>query len=182
MGGLGRVAGIEDSGQYVFPNAFAGVRDYDQQTGWNEQMQSNGIPYEVEGGVDAKVTFIQLFNDGYLPFTIAELNKQDPVEKAEVKLSVTGESVKSSDLSRATVTSNYIMSDITVSITDASGKEVYHKDEILYTELMPYKGLMTAAAPKADLDQYADGTHTVTVSARVSTGEKIVAYTGTLVK
>ena len=154
----------------------------DQWAVYSEAMQSNGIPYEVEGGVDVVMTFMDVYNNGYLPFTFAELNKQDPVEKAEVKLSVSGDTVKASDLSRATVTSNYIMSDITVSVTDASGKEVYHKDEILYTTLMPYDGLMTAAAPKADMDQYADGNHTVTVSVRVGTGEKIVAYTGTLVK
>ena len=154
----------------------------DQWAVYSEAMQSNGIPYEVEGGVDVVMTFMDVYNNGYLPFTFAELNKQDPVEKAEVKLSVSGDTVKASDLSRATVTSNYIMSDITVSVTDASGKEVYHKDEILYTTLMPYDGLMTAAAPKADMDQYADGNHTVTVSVRVGTGEKVVAYAGTLVK
>ena len=154
----------------------------DQWAIYHEEMQSNGIPYEVEGGVDVVMTFMDVYNNGYLPFTFAELNKQDPVEKAEASLSVSGESVKTQDLSRATIKSNYIMSDITVSITDENGKEVYHNDDILYAALMPYEGLLNAAAPKAELDQYADGNHTVTISTRVSTGEKIVAYTGKLTK
>lgn len=153
----------------------------DQWAIYHDDIQSNGIPYEVEGGVDVVMTFMDVLNNGYLPFTFAELIKQDPVEKAEASLSVSGDSVKAGDLSRATIKSNYIISDITVSVTDASGKEVYHNDEILFATLMPYSGIMTAAAPKAELDKYADGNHTVTVSTRVSTGEKIVAYTGTLV-
>ena len=153
----------------------------DQWAIYHDDIQSNGIPYEVEGGVDVVMTFMDVLNNGYLPFTFAELIKQDPVEKAEASLSVSGDSVKTGDLSRATIKSNYIISDITVSVTDASGKEVYHNDEILFATLMPYSGIMTAAAPKAELDKYADGNHTVTVSTRVSTGEKIVAYTGTLV-
>ena len=153
----------------------------DQWAVYSEATQSNGIPYEVEGGVDVVMTFLDLMNNGYLPFTFAELNKQDPVEKAVVTLSVSGDSVKSADLARATIKSNYIMSDITVSITDGNGKEVYHNDSILYNILMPYEGLVNVAAPKAELDKYADGTHTVTVSSRVGTGEKVVAYTGTLV-
>lgn len=153
----------------------------DQWAVYSEATQSNGIPYEVEGGVDVVMTFMDVFNNGYLPFTFAELIGKDPVEKAEVILSVSGDSVKASDLSRATIKSNYIMSDISVSVTDSNGKEVYHNDDILFTSLMPYSGMMSAAAPKAELDKYADGNHTVTVSSRVSTGEKIVAYTGTLI-
>lgn len=154
----------------------------DQWAEYSEATQSNGIPYEVEGGVDVVMTFMDVFNNGYLPFTFAELNKQDPVEKAEAILSVSGDSVKATDLARASIKSNYIMSDITVSVTDSSGKEVYHNDSILFATLMPYEGLVNVAAPKAELEKYADGNHTVTVSTRVSTGEKIVAYTGTLVK
>ena len=151
----------------------------DQWAIYHEEMQSNGIPYEVEGGVDVVMTFMDVYNNGYLPFTFAELIGTDPVEKAEASLNVTGDSVKVTDLARATIKSNYIMSDITVSVTDASGKEVYHNDAILFATLMPYEGLMNVAAPKGELEKYADGSHTVTVSTRVSTGEKIVAYQGT---
>ena len=154
----------------------------DQWAVYSDATQSNGIPYEVEGGVDVVMTFMDVFSNGYLPFTYAELIGQNPVEKAEVTLSVSGDSIKTADLSRAMLKSNYIMSDITVSITDTSGKEVYHNDAILYTTLMPFEAMMNVAAPKSVLDQYADGNHTITVSSRVSTGEKVVAYTGTLVK
>ena len=154
----------------------------DQWAEYYMGTQSNGIPYELEGGVDIVMTFMDVYNLGYLPFTFAELNKQDPVEKAEVTLNVTGDTVQTSKLATATITSNYIMSDITVSVTDANGKEVYHNDYIIFNSLMPYVTMASGAAPKKELDQFADGTHTVTVSSRVSTGEKVVAYTGKLVK
>lgn len=167
----GTVNGLESTLTYL-----------DQWAIYHEATQSNGIPYEVEGGVDVVMTFMDVLNNGYLPFTFAELNKQDPVEKAEATLSVTGDSVKTSAIARATIKSNYFMSDISVSVTDSSGKEVYHNDVIIYNVLMPYETTLNGVAPKAELDKYADGNHTITVTTRVSTGEKIVAYQGTLVK
>lgn len=163
-------------------NGLASTLTYlDQWAEYSNAVQSNGIPYEVEGGIDVVMTFMDVFNNGYLPFTYAELIKQDPVEKSTATLNVTGESVKTAELARATIKSNYIMSDITVSVADSSGKEVYHNDAILFATLMPYEAMINVAAPKAELDKYADGNHTVTVSTRVGTGEKIVAYQGTLI-
>lgn len=153
----------------------------DQWAIYHEAMQSNGVPYEVEGGVDVVMTFQQVYDDGYLPFTFAELNKQDPVEKAAVSVTVGGDSVKLEELSRAQIKCNYIMSDITVSVTDAEGKEVYHKDTIIAHMLMPKTTLLNTAISVKELETYADGNHTITVSTWVNTGEKLVAYTGTLV-
>ena len=154
----------------------------DQWAIYTDAMQSNGVPYEVEGGVDVVMTFQDVFEDGYLPFTFAELNKQDPVEKAEVSVSVSGDTVKLNDLSRAQIQCNYIMSDITVSVTNAEGKEVYHKDTIISHMLMPKTTLLNTAVSVKELDSYADGNHTITISTWVNTGEKLVAYTGTLTK
>ena len=152
----------------------------DQWAEYSTATQSNGIPYEVEGGVDVVMTFMDVFNNGYLPFTFAELNGQNAVEKAEASLNYPGNTIKADELSRAVIKSNYIMSDISVSVVDASGKEVYRNDYIIYHMLMPYEAIMSAAAPVQELQKYADGNHTVTVSTRVSTGEKIVAYEGVL--
>ena len=155
----------------------------DQMMGWNEQIQSNGIPYEIEGSLDCTISFAFMFSQGYLPFTIAELNKNDPVEKGEVKLDCTDSSVSVSKLSGCTLTSNYAISDMTLTVKDADGKEVYS-----YTHNVYPAGLRKTYDPASlaelvnseALASYTNGNYTVEISARIGTGEKLVAYTGTL--
>ena len=154
----------------------------DQWSEYTVATQSNGILYEVEGGVDVTMTFMEVMNAGYVPFTFAELIKQNPVEKAKAELSLTADSVNPNDLARAIIRSNYIMSDITVAVKDAQGKEVYHNDFIIFNNLMPYEMILSGTFSREEVEPYADGNHTVCISTRVSTGEKIVAYTGKLIK
>ena len=154
----------------------------DQWAIYSEATQENGEPYEIQGRVDYKKSFQQVYDDGYLPFTFAELIKQNPVEKAVATVSVGDTSVKLSELVRGQIQCNYIMSDITVSVTDQQGKEVYHKDTIISHMLMTYTTLLQTAVVENELSAYADGNHTITISTWVNTGEKLVAYQGTLTK
>ena len=152
----------------------------DQWAVYSSAVQENGQPYEIQGRVDYKKSFQQVYDDGYLPFTFAELNKQDPVEKAEASITAGDDSVKLSELTLAQIDCNYIMSDITVSVTDAQGKEVYRKDTIISHMLMPKTTLLSTAISAKELEPYADGAHTITISTWVNTGEKLVAYSGLL--
>ena len=45
----------------------------DQAAKYHTMQQSDGSDYEVQGGVDTKISFEKLFTSGYLPFTIPEL-------------------------------------------------------------------------------------------------------------
>lgn len=45
----------------------------DQAAKYHTMQQSDGTDYQVQGGVDTKITFEKLFTSGYLPFTIPEL-------------------------------------------------------------------------------------------------------------
>ena len=155
----------------------------DQQTGWNQQTQSNGIPYEIEGGLDVKVSFLQLFNDGYLPFTLAELNKQAPVEKGEVSMDYKEATVTVSKLASCKLTSNYAVSDVTLTVKDSNGKAVYTKSMNVYSPGLDkcYEPVSLFLISNAnDLKPYSDGKYTVEITAQIGTGEKLVAYTGTL--
>ena len=154
----------------------------DQWAVYSESTQSDGAPTEVQGRVDAKFSFQQIYDDGYLPFTFAELNKQNPVEKAEVTIGCSGDSVTISELARGQIKCNYIMSDIQVSVTNDKGEEVYHKDTIISHMLMPYETLLSTAISQKELEPFADGNHTITISTWVNTGERLVAYTGKLTK
>ena len=144
--------------------------------------QTNGEVYEVQGMISNTACFQQVYDDGYIPFTFAELNKQDPVEKAEASLSASGGSVSVDALCKALLSSNYVLSDITVSVMDGQGKEVYRKDFPVTDELMPSSVQLSNAVSPDALLSFADGDHTVTVNTWVSTGERLIAYTGVLVK
>ena len=45
----------------------------DQAAKYHPMQQSDGTEYQVQGGVDTKISFEKLFTGGYLPFTIPEL-------------------------------------------------------------------------------------------------------------
>jgi predicted small lipoprotein YifL len=97
----------------------------DQIRSWTPATQSNGVPYEIEGGVDVKISFFDLFNSGYIPVTFAELNKQDPVEKSDTTFSHTGDSISLTQLVTANVESNYYVSDISAQIGTGEKPVVY---------------------------------------------------------
>ncbi len=154
----------------------------DQIRSWTPATQSNGVPYEVEGGVDVKISFFDLFNSGYIPVTFAELNKEDPVEKSETTFSHSGDTVSIAQLDTATVKSNYCVSDITFVVKDASGNEVYKNTGFAHIggTGIKYEAPTSFALRREELKNYADGKHTIEISTRIGTGEKPVVYTGTL--
>ncbi len=156
----------------------------DQCMSWNKQKQADGSDYEIEGCVDEIFTFTQLLKDGYVPFTIAELNKQDPVEKAEVSMNYSESSVSAMNLAGCEVTSNYPISNVHLTIKDKDGNEVYKNSMSAYPEglenTMKPVSLFTISNANT-LKPYAGGNYTVEISARVGSGELLVAYSGTLV-
>lgn len=152
----------------------------DQIRTWTPATQSNGVAYEVEGGVDVKISFFDLFNSGYIPVTFAELNKEDPVEKSETTFSHTGDSVAITQLSTATITSNYSIANIHFVVKDKSGNEVYKNTGFASTMGALYEAPVSTALNRDDLLPYTDGNYTIEISARIGTGEKPVVYTGTL--
>ena len=170
----------------------------------------NGEMCKVYPNWDAKFSFDTLFSTGYLPFTMPEflgastdvpecyqyaLSQPDFEERAEVEVatlelkdikknqSVTlGDSTTVDELTRIGLESNYPMSYNTVTVKSPAG-------EILY-EGHVYTCTMNAYKVNKALDDYildydklcelADGNNTVEISARVSTGEVLVAYSGKL--
>ncbi len=153
----------------------------DQIRNWSQATQRNGVPYEIEGGVDVVISFFDLYNSGYIPFTMAELNKIDPVEKSETVMSYNGDSITVEQLSTAKITSNYPVSDVTTIIKDAKGNQVYRKMMPAHLQGIKKEADVSLAVNSDDLLPYTNGKYTIEVSARISTGEKPVVYTGTLV-
>ena len=152
----------------------------DQVSEWKEETQSNGDLILVQGGLDVKSTFAELYGEGYLPFRIPELAGKDPVDKATATISHTGSSINLDQLCRAAVTSNYAISDVTLTLKNAQGEILYDKtkttDNITTKSVELFGDLATAK-----LQEYMkNGEVTVQITARVGTGQKLVVYTGAL--
>jgi len=152
----------------------------EQVSAWKDGTQSNGSAIRVQGGVDTMYTFERLYKLGYLPFRIPELAGQDDVEKATASLSYTGTTVTASKLCAATLSANYAVSDLTVTVKDTTGKTVFTTTAPTMTiKVTSYA--VSNAVTASELTALAGKGYTVEVSARVGTGEKLVAYTGKLV-
>lgn len=151
----------------------------DQATNEWDGKLANGKSYKVQGGVDKKYTFSKLFKTNYIPYTFAEFNGTDPVEKGEVKIDTDKTELTLDELIDCTVTANYIFSDVFVEFIGADGKTVETKairtgyGGILSLKLS--KGIFAAGTKK-----YADGNHTVRISAQIGNGEKLQVWEGKL--
>ncbi len=155
----------------------------DQDGEFSSDKQADGTDY-TRIGVDTKFTFAEIYNEGYIPFTFAELVGQKPVDESVTSMSYTGKTATVAQLTGATVTSNYSISDITIVVKDADGNQVY-RNLVASNDFDRYKPGHTqvdvSVAVDADaLAAYTDGKHTVEVSARIGTGEKPVVYEGLL--
>ena len=150
---------------------------------------SDGTKLNVMAGIDLKFTFKQLYASGYIPFTFAEFLGTDPVEKSEVTLDLAQNSVTAEELQKATVTSNYSISHVTVQAVDEKGEILYRYvkkfvpsdtggNAILCTSLSLEKAIIPAT-----LNRYANRDDVkIRLLCRISTGEEPVIYEGNLVK
>ena len=166
-------------------------------------LNDKGITYRIMGnywgtvvnGVvkDMEWSFKELYDKGFLPFTAPELIGKDPVEAATASFSYTQGSITLSQLSAAKVTSNYSISDVHFTVKDANGNDTYIG---MYAKeagtLSGYRSSSMSEALKnniiyssksyiqSELEKYVGKGYTLVITARVSTGELLTVYTGTL--
>ena len=151
----------------------------EQTSAFTEDTQHNGKPISIQGGIHFTYTFEKLFTSGYLPFTIPEFLGIDPVEKAEVSTNLPQNGVFMSTLSTLKVQSNYPISYVTVTVKDRSGTAIYSCP--VYTMDLNIYEFMPISAEYLNLEElsvFANGLHTVEISAMVGTGETLTAYRG----
>ncbi len=151
----------------------------DQATAWWDGKLANGNTYRVQGGVDKTYNFSKLFKTGYIPYTFAEFTGKDPVEKGKVELNTDKTEVTLDEIIATTLTANYMISDVFIDFIGSDGKIVETK-----TIRTGYGGIMTIDLSKgifaANTKKYADGNHSIRVSAQIGNGEKITAWEGKL--
>ena len=149
---------------------------------WHELQNEAGDTYQMKNSVDRQMTFQQLFKNNYIPFTYAEFLGLKGVDETVCTIDLSGDSITTDQLFGATVTANYGISDIYVSL-QAEGQEVCRlvtrADVSGVRELTITRDEKTAATLKGDFEALR-GSYTVAISAQLSTGERPVVYTGAI--
>lgn len=147
---------------------------FKEQTVYNEKLGQEVYP---SGGLDDKFTFAELFEDSYLPVTIKELVDPAPIPEAYAEMSN-----KTPDMVTrftGTVNSNYRISDVTITITDAQGATVqqctcYGREQEMFAQELArfiWESESESLRGFLDLDVLQPGNYTFTYSCRVSTGQ-----------
>lgn len=152
----------------------------EQAQNWQEYTNASGDVCQLKNSVDKKMTFLDLFNGAYMPFTFAEFLGTKPVEKTQCSVNLSGETVSELKLFNAAVRSNFGISDIYISLFSDSGREVYRL--VTRATEAGVKDLQVARLADntftwGDYDSLS-GTYTVKLSAQLSTGERPELYTG----
>ena len=153
----------------------------DQAQSWVTQTTNDDRSYKYKSSVDAKVTFQELFNKGYLPYTFAEFLGTNAIEKSSASINVSGASVTFSQLCKAQITSNYGITDAYVIVTDGSGREVYKHAVRNSTS---WGTTLKMAESGAKVDSWGtlptSGSYSVKVVIQLCTGERPTVYSGAL--
>ena len=140
----------------------------------------NGLELVCEGHVDSKYTFAQLFEKGYLPFTIQEFLDPSAVQKAEAHLSAdVGASLTTRELSGLSVEANYALAKLVIKVTEENGNVLDFSGPVtgvanFTTDMGPRVATMERQLKK--------GSYEIEIGALVGTGETVPVYSGTLVK
>ena len=143
--------------------------------------------YEViaQGGIDDPFSFERMYDKGNLVFTFAEFLGEDPIEPAEVHASFeAGQQINLRGLINGFLYSNYYISHMIVTLTDSDGEQVYQQSfypqqdvdsrSRLYTAKIAEDPQIQALAEEGDL--------TLQIDCRISTGQVMTAWSGTLTK
>ncbi|MBQ4037419.1 MAG: hypothetical protein IJC84_04765 [Clostridia bacterium] len=158
----------------------------DQQHLRKDAVQPDGSPLSVMKGVEHKYSFKELYQKGYLPFTLAEFHGLDPVEKGEVSFTLGDkESLSVKDFLTGEIRANYAISDVNITFFDKEGKVTGTHPYLMAT----HKGIRNLSlksavfGPQAMMTRYITGEGTtMRVDVRISTGEVFTVYQGGITK
>lgn len=152
----------------------------DQSTKWVQRTTTGGKVYTVKESVDAKVTFSQLYNSKYVPFTFGEFLGTDSVEATSYSFSHRADTITKKELFSSRITANYGITDAYVILTDASGNQVY---KLAVRNVNSFNTTLRLVQSGSNTDAWGtwpSGTYTVRVDAQLCTGERPTVYIGTL--
>jgi len=162
-------------------------------------LGKRGLTYRVMGNFwgsvvngevkDMEWSFKELYDEGFLPFTAPELVGKDAVEESAAAFTHKKETITLDELASSTVSSNYPISDVNFTVRDAEGNETYIGMYAHETGTLKAYSLRTGLNNnaiyssrnyiKTELEKYTGG-YELIITCRVSTGDLLTVYTGTL--
>lgn len=153
----------------------------DQGSGLKDYTAADGSVVQLQGKIDEKATFRELFDKNYITFTFAEFQGLDPVEPAQVTLSLP-EQISVQELVTGMISANYPISYVEVTLANKVGKQTHRQVTAapnLNTLEMALGKCLELSTAKTLLET---GDQTITVRVRVGTGQLLTAYEGTLLQ
>ena len=146
--------------------------------------QPNGVALRPLGTLNTKKTFTQLFETGYIPFTIKEFIGQEPVEPGEAWLrSSTGDLENNQPLTvdeifACTINGNYNLCNFLVEVKAPDGTVLVSYYPQVMTKPTPgfYSCSLVGLQQTERMAPYADGRNTIHISARLANGELVEAF------
>lgn len=128
-------------------------------------------------GIDDKITFTDLYKNGYLPITCKELIDASPVEEIWVKDSLT--EATSEQVFEGTFDTNGLIHSVTITAANDKGETVQEVTCYAWREQLrsfPLERFTTEPAAQLrgslDLSALASGSYTLTYVAELSTGDR----------
>lgn len=128
-------------------------------------------------GIDDKKNFFTLFASGYLPITCLEfVDASAPVPEATVEDSIKEPTID--DLYNGEFVSNYFVSIVDITITNASGEAVQtvrgfgDRNSFRNFQLSEFVDYPTRTVGELDIQALEAGTYTVTYECELATGER----------
>jgi hypothetical protein len=156
----------------------------DQAAKYHTMQQSDGSDYEVQGGVDTKISFEKLFTGGYLPFTIPELCHAKGKKKKRMDIPTATLMGMDEDgdtpLDRCTVSSNFPISHLIFTAFENGEKAERY---VWY----PLRGEDAFARFKQPLDflredesyrRFVEKYEKITLSVKVGSGHEFTVFKG----
>jgi 3-deoxy-D-manno-octulosonate 8-phosphate phosphatase KdsC-like HAD superfamily phosphatase len=146
----------------------------------HKRVDENGVEYVIQGGLDVEVTFKQLYDKHYIPFTFKEFLGTETVHKAKVITDLPALQTSVEDICCATFRANYSISDIFFLVKDKDGNEV-HRSVYRHYYFTDRELNMKEVAGAEALEklEVKDG-YTIEIYAQIGTGERFELYKGAL--
>ena len=155
-------------------NSFVTILE--QTSTLKENKRVDGVTVYVEGGIDKRVSFSQMFKSSYIPFTFAEFHGEAPVEPLAFQLThKNGEKITSlAQMRDSKLTANYAISSVHTVARDADGKTTYERyAHPSRTGSFSYD--LFSAVSVSPVSREQKGDH-VEVTVQYGNGEKVVLY------
>lgn len=151
-------------------------------------IQENGVVMRPLGTVFQKVTFEQLYRNGYVPFALKELIGEGTIEPGNAWLEDSdgvrlenGMRITIQEMLASTLRTNYAVCTFEFQVKNPKGKVLFTYDPRFMTSPTTYKIQLHNISMPEEVETYANGRNTIHTYVRMSNGELLEAFQTVLI-